>query len=414
MPKGRTALVIGGSVGGLFAALLLRQAGWEVRVFERSADDLAGRGAGIGVSAELVAVMRRAGAPLGTAGGVTVDAFVWLDPSGRVRHRLARPMVASAWRRVYRPLRDRLPAACYHAGMTLTQVETTAAGVTALFSDGTRVAGDLLIGADGIHSTVRRQFLPETAPRYAGYVAWRGLVEARDLALPLRPGAFAEIAFAFPAGEMLLAMPVPGEDGARGAGQRRFYFIWYRPADFATTLRDLCTDAHGRCHGVAIPPPLIRPEPVAALHARARATLAPALAELVTRTAQPLLQAIFDLESPRLVFGRVALLGDAGFVARPHVAAGVTKAALDAACLVDALSEAGDDIAAGLARFNDLQQDFGARLVAHARYLGAYLEAQIKPAAQRQGAEAARDPRRIMRDYGAPHLVHEAAAPEPR
>ena len=61
MPR---ALVIGGSVGGLFAACLLREIGWDVAVFEKSAGDLSGRGAGLGLSSELFAVMRRAGAEM--------------------------------------------------------------------------------------------------------------------------------------------------------------------------------------------------------------------------------------------------------------------------------------------------------------------------------------------------------------
>ena len=52
---------------------------------------------------------------------------------------------------------------------------------------------------------------------------------------------------------------------------------------------------------------------------------------------EPILQPIYDLESPRMAFGRVAILGDAAFVARPHVAAGVSKAADDAAALAAAL-----------------------------------------------------------------------------
>jgi 2-polyprenyl-6-methoxyphenol hydroxylase-like FAD-dependent oxidoreductase len=404
----RQALVIGGSVGGLFAALLLRQSGWDATVFERSRDDLAGRGAGIGVSAELITLMRRVGARLSGSSGVDLDSYVWFDAQGYIVEELPRPMVSSAWSRVYRPLRDALPAQCYRPGMTLASVEQDAAGVTAIFADGALVRGDLLIGADGIHSTVRRQFLPEVEPRYAGYVAWRGMVEERDLSPAHRDAARPRIAFAFPEGEMLLSMPVPGENEDARAGHRRIYFIWYRPADYDTTLRDLCTDAAGRCHGISIPPPLIRREHIDALKTRARESLAPHIAEIVVATTQPLLQSIFDLEAPCLTFGRVALLGDAGFVARPHVAAGVTKAALNAACLVDSLTGAADDLATGLARYDRLQQEFGAKLVAHARHLGAYLEGQSKPVAQRRDAELRRDPLRIMREYGAPHLVHDA------
>jgi 2-polyprenyl-6-methoxyphenol hydroxylase-like FAD-dependent oxidoreductase len=120
-----------------------------------------------------------------------------------------------------------------------------------------------------------------------------------------------------------------------------------------------------------------------------------------------LLQAISDMESPRLVFGRVALMGDAAFVARPHVAAGTSKAALDAACLADALAAPGGDIDAALSRYNEERCEFGRAIVAHSRYLGAYIEAQLKPPLER-GPAGTRDPARLITDYGAPHLVHPA------
>ena len=94
------------------------------------------------------------------------------------------------------------------------------------------------------------------------------------------------------------------------------------------------------------------------------------MAAVVARTEQPLLQAVFDLESPQLVFGRVVVLGDAAFVARQHVVAGVTKAALDAQCLADSLAAAGNDLERALAHYDAERRQFGRSLVARARHLG--------------------------------------------
>src|SRR5262249_49721025 len=190
-------------------------------------------------------------------------------------------------------------------------------------------------------------------------------------------------------GELLLAYPVPGRNNETQAGRRAYNIVWYRPTDPDRALPNLCTDAAGRCHGTAIPPPLIRSDVTAAIKAAARALVAPQAAEIFARTPQPFFQPIFDLESPRTVFGRVALLGDAAFVARPHVGAGVTKAALDAAALADAV--AWDDVAAGLLRYQSQQQPFGSGLVALGREEGAYLSAQLKPREQRTAAELHRD-----------------------
>ena len=92
-----------------------------------------------------------------------------------------------------------------------------------------------------------------------------------------------------------------------------------------------------------------------------------------------------------MVFGRVALAGDAAFVARPHAGAGTTKAALDAACLADSIRDAGGDLAAGLKRYERMQLPFGRALVDVNQQEGAYLSAQIKPKAERTAAELHRD-----------------------
>jgi len=125
------------------------------------------------------------------------------------------------------------------------------------------------------------------------------------------------------------------------------------------------------------------------------------MAAVVAQTKQPLLQAVFDLESPQLIFGRVALLGDAAFVARPHVVARVTKAALDAQCLVDALVAAGDDIEPALARYDTERRRFGGRLVARAGHLGAYLEAHpTQDEEERRQTHLTRNYKAFMSDYG--------------
>ena len=99
-----------------------------------------------------------------------------------------------------------------------------------------------------------------------------------------------------------------------------------------------------------------------------------------------------------MVWGRAALLGDAAFIARPHVAAGITKAALDAACLADALGGT-DGIDAALARYEAERLAWGKALVEHSRFLGTFVGA---PA----GSPARRDPASYLADYGAPHLIH--------
>src|SRR5262245_37728717 len=385
----RRALIIGGSLGGLLAAHLLRDIGLDVVVFERNPEDLTGRGAGISTHPQLIDILARLGIDFDESMGIKVDTVICLDRHGHTYLQEPTTRTMSSWGRLYRSLRDALPSERYCLGMSLQRVEQAADGVTAIFADGTRVSGDLLVGADGLRSTGREQFLPDVTPNYAGYVAWRAMLDERDIPPAIHAEIFERYTFCLPEGELFLAYPVPGRNNETQPGRRAYNIVWYRPTDPDQALVDICTDASGRCHGTAIPPPLIRPEVTAAIKATARALVAPQVAEIFARTRQPFFQPIFDLESTHTVFGRVALLGDAAFVARPHVGAGVTKAALDAASLADAV--AAGDVGAGLLRYQREQQPFGSGLVALGREEGAYLSAQLKPREERSAAELKRD-----------------------
>ena len=117
----------------------------------------------------------------------------------------------------------------------------------------------------------------------------------------------------------------------------------------------------------------LRRDAIAEMRAAAERILAPQLREIVRLIDEPLLQPIYDLARPRLAFDRVAIIGDAAFVERPHVAAGVSKAADDAAALVQALDSS--DVESALHRFEKERLPENNRIVERARHLGAYLRA---------------------------------------
>jgi 2-polyprenyl-6-methoxyphenol hydroxylase-like FAD-dependent oxidoreductase len=367
------AIVVGGSMSGLLSGLLLRRAGWDVHVYERVESALSGRGAGIVAQAELIARLRALG--LATdALGVQITTRKIFDAQGRLTHEIECPQVLTAWERVYRLLRDAFPPERYHRGRGLARFTQDAGTVTAHFSDGESVTAELLVGADGIRSTARQQAAPDVLPLYAGYSAWRALIAESVFPSDVHATLFEFMSFGLPPGEQFLGYPVAGPDNDLRPGHRRFNVVWYRPADEQTKLQWLLTDDSGRAHAISIPPPLIRRDAIAEMRADAERLLAPHFRQVVRLIDEPILQPIYDLESPHMAFGRVAIMGDAAFVARPHVAAGVSKAADDAAALVQALS-AETDVPQALKRYEAGRLSENYRIIERARHLGAYLQA---------------------------------------
>jgi len=392
-------VVIGGSLAGLFAALLLRRHGFQAEIYERVDAELAGRGAGIVTHELLWEALDEIGIVWQHDLGVEVPTRAFIDGAGRRVLDYAYPQTLTSWDRLYDMLRRELPAAHYHRGKELVAVEGCRDGMTARFADGSVAEGDALVGADGLRSTVRAQFLPEIVPLYAGYAAWRGLVPETALSPDLRRELFDAMTFCLPPGEQILGYPVAGPDNDLRPGHRRYNIVWYRPADEAQ-LKRLLTDDAGVTHAISIPPPLISRAVIADMRAAAETVLAPQFRELMRLVGHPILQPVYDIESPRMAFGRVALIGDSAFVARPHVGAGVAKAAQDALALARALAREGS-IEAALKAMEATQLRFGRRIIARARELGACLQPHHATEEERANAERFRSPQATLTETAA-------------
>ena len=387
-------LVVGGSLGGLLAANILLRAGHQVQVIEKAAGCLDGRGAGIVTHAALFDALQLAGVQIDAGIGVEVTSRVVLDRQGDIVSQRSVTQILSSWSRLYQLLRQALPDSCMHAGRSAVSVIESANAVTLACDDGSSHEADMLIASDGLRSAVRQQFAPQAVPAYAGYVGWRGVCDENVLSRRTLDTVFDCFGFGLPSGEQLIGYPVAGAGNAIERGRRRFNFVWYRPAAGAA-LVTLMTDADGMHYPLGIPPNKVAWRHVAGMRVAARALLAPQFAEIIEKTAQPFLQPIFDLDACRLAFGRTVLMGDAAFVARPHVGMGVTKAAQDAMALAECIGRCGAGTAAGLA-YEQVRLAAGQEVVERGRRLGRYMQMQSESPGQAEAFR--RDSDEVLRE----------------
>ncbi|OMG70584.1 FAD binding domain-containing protein [Burkholderia ubonensis] len=336
--SGPLAVVIGGSVGGLFTASALRAAGWRVKVFEQSPHDLDSRGGGIVLQPPIVRAFAFGGVPVPRDAGVDSVDRIYVDEHDRIVQRLHMPQTQTAWNVIYTALKRALPAGIVHAGESFERFEQDGNRVIARFASGRVEQADLLVGADGGRSSVRAQLVPDARPAYAGYVAWRGLVDERELAEPVLRVLRERFTFQQGNAHLFLTYLVPGRDGAVEPGERRVNWVWYRRLA-PDRLPALFLAQDGAQRDGSLPPGAMRDENRLELVNAGRRMLAPTLAALVDATRAPFAQAIQDLAVDRMVFGRAVLLGDAACLVRPHTAAGVAKAAENAVDLAEALRD---------------------------------------------------------------------------
>jgi 2,6-dihydroxypyridine 3-monooxygenase len=270
---------------------------------------------------------------------------------------------------LYGALLDAFGRQRYHLGHEAVGIAQHDGRVELAFADGRTATADLLVAADGISSFARRTLLPDVEPRYGGYVAWRGVVDERDLSAATLAALDDALTYYAPPGMHALTYPIPHYDGAVERGKRLVNLVWYRNVPDGEPLADLLTDRTGRRRDVSLPPGAVREEHLAELRAAA-IDLPPAFAEVVARSPEPFLQVMIDVEVPRMAFGRACLVGDAAFTVRPHAAAATAKGADDVWALAGALARSDGDVEAALRAWEPGRLELGRSLLRRNRDLG--------------------------------------------
>ncbi|MET9605088.1 monooxygenase [Streptomyces sp. NPDC006512] len=372
--RGGTVAVVGGSIAGCaFAAAAARAGADEVVVLERTRGRLADRGLGLCVHDERAAELTAAGTlPAGiTAHRLERRRWVVRDPGaetgagrgagdgGRLVWEQPFPFHSYHWGLLWRGLRAATPeSVVYRQGATVTGVTGGGDGAVLRLAGGAVERYDLAVGADGYRSVVREALCPGARPHYAGYVCWRGNLDAARQAAAGDADPFPEAVttVCFPGGSCVIYR-IPGPDGPR------VNWVLYAapPQDGRLRLDD----------PTSFPPGALTQELSTHLRALLEREFPAYWGRVLALTdpADTFVQPIYDLETTWNAGGRLLLAGDAATVVRPHNTSGAAKALQDAAAFAAAWRRA--DSWDGLLRdYREARGAAGRELVALARRLG--------------------------------------------
>jgi len=344
---GLSVAIIGGGIGGTAAALSLLRAGLEVHVYEQ-ARELGEVGAGIQISPNASRILNRLGLADQLASmGVKPIAWHhrrWQDGRTLLRTPIAEAMEATFGAPHYqmhradvvRMLAGALPPERLHIGHRLAGLVDHGDRVEARFEGGAHIEADVLIGADGIHSTVRRILFGPEQPRFTGCMCYRGLVPAQrvsHLAIPIEAHIWMG----------------PGRHFVHYYVQNKKLLNFVAVIDQDTWTKESWTDRGNAADALA-----------------AFEGWHPQLSGILEAVDETFVWGLFDRPPmPRWSAGRVTLLGDACHPMLPFMAQGAAQAIEDGATLAVCLAQAGTaDVADALRRYEAHRQPRTARVQA--------------------------------------------------
>lgn len=338
-------------------------------MFERSGVALEDRGAGIVV---LPVTERIFTDRASSRERVSLELTYWsyMDRSGTIVSADPQHLRFGGWSTIYRALLDEYGRTRYHFDHEVVEYTQNEHGVAVRFADGRAAEADLLVFADGFNSTGRRLLLPQVKTEYSGYVAWRGTTPESALSAEARAHVADAMIYQVLEPGHILVYAIPDDQGRTDPPNRNINYVWYRNSPMPEAYEDLMTDRNGVARSGTMPPGMMKEEHLTEMHATAQRDLAPTLAEIVSGCPEPLIQAVFDVFSPKMAFGRVCLLGDAASTVRPHIAAGQAKACADAWALRDALETANGALESSLPAWERSQVEVARNAWTRSRRMG--------------------------------------------
>ena len=365
--SGSKVAIVGGSIAGCSAAIALGHLGCEVHIFERSSSALRDRGSGIAIPIALRDTLIAGGYLPADYPSIVPSVRRWVVADGTATGKelwvQASAAALSNWGVLWRSLRANIGDAEYRDGIHIDAVETTSSGAAVHFEDGSSEQFDVVFGADGYRSAVRASLFPDSAPVYAGYMLWRGNFPESELTdrggIENLDSANAWLTVGYDGGHGVM-YPIPEFDDSTEPGHRRVNWAIYgaQPDGFDFT------------EPTSIPPGRVDEETYALLEQLLDQSFPPMYRPLFASPRHEVsIQPIYDELPGAYTSGRVALIGDAGSVTRPHTGSGATKAMQDA-LMIERLGAEHDNWDDLLAAYDADRTANGASVVALGRRIG--------------------------------------------
>jgi len=361
--------IVGGSIAGCSAAVLLLKDGHEVTVFERSKKALVGRGGGIGTLPSVIQQIKEE--------GMLDDDFPYFEvsklpfvgkssssePYGHTAWAVPIQFYVFQWNALWYSLRNNVPDTCYRAGVEILDAGMNLENKVVLTTaEGQQEQFDLVLFADGYKSLGRRLMFSDAELEYRGYILWRGLLPESEItgAGPLTD-AILRLSYVDEPGHNVMYY-IPNQDGSVQEGDRVFNWAAYIavPED---ELDDLMTDKRGKVWKGTLPPGAITVENEQKLKKFLMRNTPSYYANIVNKTPDTYIQVIYTLDLPAYFKNRTCLIGDAGMVIQPFTGSGVFKGYNNAKDLITAIHEA-PSLDGALKIWSDRQLQEGRRLLA--------------------------------------------------
>lgn len=323
--------IVGGSIAGCSAAILLSRDGYDVTVYERHRGSLVGRGGGIGTpSSVLNGLIENDEIDADFPNFSTTEMpFVGRrsadDRYGRSAWGFPLDYRAFYWSALWNNLRRRVPDDVYLEGHKVVDARMTSEKTAMLYlEDGSRAEFDLVLFADGYHSLGRKLLYPKAELTYRGYMLWRGLLPEAHMSESAPLGTkVPRLSHTSIPGHTIMYF-IPNEDGCVDEGERIYNWASYIPLP-AEDVGEFMIDRDGRFHDGTLPPGQMRLSEEKRLKALAVDNLPTYYGEIISKTENTYVQLIYTSDLPGYYRDRFCLIGDAGMVIQPLTGSGVFK-----------------------------------------------------------------------------------------